>query len=211
MPDDRPALYIDLGSPYAYLAVERAPAVLGVAPELVPVLLGAIFRRRGWGSWAATGERAPRIADLEARAARHGLPPFAWPAGWPANGLAAMRAATWARREGALDAFARAAFRRQFVAGADVADLAVLERAASDAGLDPGAMRAAIATQEIKDALRAETDAAWEAGVRGIPTLRVGDELLYGDDRLEDAARRCAERRRAGAAGAAAPARGPMR
>jgi 2-hydroxychromene-2-carboxylate isomerase len=185
---DRPLLYVDLGSPYAYLAVERAPAVLGAEPELRPVLLGAIFARRGSGSWSATPERSALIADLEARAARAGLPPFAWPPGWPADGLAAMRAATWAAMQGRASAFARSAFRLQFAGGADLADLAVLEVAARDAGLDAAALRPAIADPAVKQRLRDATQAAWDAGVRGIPTLAVGGELYYGDDRLEAAA-----------------------
>ena len=44
-----PTLFYDLGSPYAYLAVERAPAVLGVKPRLEPVLVGGIFALRGHG------------------------------------------------------------------------------------------------------------------------------------------------------------------
>jgi len=182
-----PRLYFDLGSPYAYLALERAPIVLGVRPRLCPVLLGAMFARRGWGSWAPTEEREGRIADIEARARLHGLPPLVWPEGWPANGLSAMRAAVWAEREGRLDAFARIVLRRQFAQGADIASPNVLGACAASAGLDPEAMAAAIATAASKDALRDATDRAGEAGVRGIPTLAVGSELFYGDDRLEAA------------------------
>jgi 2-hydroxychromene-2-carboxylate isomerase len=182
------ALYVDLGSPYAYLALERAPALLGAEPELRPVLLGAIFARRGRGSWSATPERTARITDLEDRAARAGLPPFAWPAGWPADGLAAMRALTWAVAEGRGTAFARRVFRLQFAGGADIADVGVLETAADEAGLDPGAVRSAIADPAVKQRLREATDAAWDAGVRGIPTLARGGALFYGDDRLEEAA-----------------------
>jgi 2-hydroxychromene-2-carboxylate isomerase len=184
----RPVLYFDLGSPYAYLAVMRAADVLGSPPELEPVLLGAIFQMRGWGSWSKTRERASRIADIEARARSRGLAPMHWPPGWPGNGLAAMRAATWAKREGALEAFAAAVFRRQFADGEDIADLNMLAACAAEAALDPAALPAAIADQTIKDELRRATDAAWAAGVRGIPTLRLGEQVFYGDDQLESAA-----------------------
>ena len=40
----------------------------------------------------------------------------------------------------------------------------------------------------MKDALRAATEEAAERGVIGVPTVAVGDELFWGDDRLEDAA-----------------------
>jgi 2-hydroxychromene-2-carboxylate isomerase len=64
----------------------------------------------------------------------------------------------------------------------------VLAACAERAGFDPALMRAAIADPEIKAALRAATEAAWGAGVRGVPTLRVGEALYYGDDQLERAA-----------------------
>ena len=39
----------------------------------------------------------------------------------------------------------------------------------------------------MKDKLREATAEAYERGVRGVPTIAVGDELFYGDDRLEEA------------------------
>jgi 2-hydroxychromene-2-carboxylate isomerase len=128
------------------------------------------------------------MAEVERRAAAYGLPPLRWPPGWPPNTLAAMRAAVWATREGRGAAFARAAFRRAFAEGADLADAAVLAAAAADAGLDATALPSAIASPEVKDDLRARTEAALALGVRGVPTLVTGGRLLYGDDRLEEAA-----------------------
>ena len=40
----------------------------------------------------------------------------------------------------------------------------------------------------MKAALRARTDSAIALGVRGVPTVLVGDQAFWGDDRLEDAA-----------------------
>ena len=39
-----------------------------------------------------------------------------------------------------------------------------------------------------KDPLREATAEAYERGVRGVPTLAIGDRLFYGDDQLEAAA-----------------------
>ena len=177
-------LFYDLGSPYAYLAVERAERVLGAAPALEPVLLGAIFAKRGRGSWSQTPERERNIAEVERRAADYGLPPVMWPPGWPPNTLAAMRAATWAPD----DAFARAAFRAAFARGVDLADVDVLARIAEEVGLSGDELRAAIARDEIKQRLKDATERAWELGVRGVPTLVVDGRVLYGDDRLGEAA-----------------------
>jgi 2-hydroxychromene-2-carboxylate isomerase len=200
-----PLLFYDLGSPYAYLAVERAERVLGAPPELRPVLLGAIFAARGRGSWSQTPARAAGMAEVERRAAAYGLEPLRWPDGWPANTLAAMRAAVWAEREGRGAAFAHAAFRRAYAGGADLADVAVLAEAAGAAGLDAPALPAAIAAPAIKDDLRSRTEAAIALGVRGVPTLAAGGRLFYGDDHLEDAAAHALERPRKGTAAPGRP------
>lgn len=185
---DLPLLYIDLGSPYAYLAVERAPRVLGLEPLLRPVLLGAIFGLRGYGSWAHTAGRARRVAEIEARAESGGLPPLMWPDGWPADGLLAMRCAVWADRRGALAPFARAVLRAEFASGADISDPDVLAGGAGAAGLDPEAMLEGAGEPEVKSELRRQTEDAWAAGVRGVPSVRIGRTVLFGDDQLELAA-----------------------
>ena len=181
-------LYIDLNSPYAYLATERAARVLGREPELEPILLGAIFKQRGYGSWAMTDELAPRLADLAERAERYGLPPLVWPEGWPLDGLTAMRAATWAKRQGMVERFALEVFRRQFRDGMNCSGVDALADVADAVGLGGNALRAAVQTPAVKEALRAATAAAWDAGVRGVPTLCKGGRLYYGDDQLEAAA-----------------------
>lgn len=181
-------LYIDLGSPYAYLALERATVVLGGPPEVEPVLLGAIFARRGFGSWAATPARKGRIAEIEDRGRCYGLPSLSWHAAWPSNGLHAMRCAVWAKQHGAVEAFARAVFRRQFAEGGDISERDLILDCAGEAGLDPDEAARAIELPQIKQSLRDATDAAWDAGVRGVPSVRVGGSVFYGDDQLELAA-----------------------
>jgi 2-hydroxychromene-2-carboxylate isomerase len=59
---------------------------------------------------------------------------------------------------------------------------------AEDAGLSGEELRAAIESPAVKDELRAATARAWEVGVRGVPTVRVGARLFYGDDQLDAAA-----------------------
>jgi 2-hydroxychromene-2-carboxylate isomerase len=186
--DRRPVLYFDLGSPYAYLAVERATRVLGEEPTLQPVLLGAIFAHRGWGSWAHTAERDANVAEVERRAHAYGLS-LTWPKGWPPNSLTAMRAATFAQQRGRTRELALAAYRAAFVAGEDLGELDVVLRAGAAAGLDPGELASAVADPSVKAALRSATDEAIAAGVTGVPSVRVDGDVLYGDDQLELAAR----------------------
>jgi 2-hydroxychromene-2-carboxylate isomerase len=183
---ERPTLYFDLGSPYAYLAVERAEDVLAVKPVFAPVLLGAIFQQRGWGSWALTDARAEGIAEIERRAAAYGLPPLVWPEHWPMNGLQAMRAAVWADEQGAVEAFAKAAFRRQFAAGEDISTPDALADIAREVDLDGDVLREAIRTDAVKERLKQATAEAWERGVRGVPTVIAGGQVFFGDDRLEE-------------------------
>lgn len=185
----RPVLYVDPQSPYAWFALARAPRVLGVEPEVVPITLGKLFAVRGSGSWARTGRRAAGIAECDARAARYGLPAIAWRDDWPQPSLVPARATAWAALRGATVPFLHAQFASLFVAGEDPTDMAVLARIAERAGLDGDEVGAGVVAQETKDALRAWTDRAVDkVGVPGIPTTAVGDALFFGDDRLEAAA-----------------------
>jgi len=65
----------------------------------------------------------------------------------------------------------------------------VVADAAEGCGLDRQALREALEREEVKDELRAATERAHQLGVTGIPTVAVGEDLYWGDDRLEDAAR----------------------
>jgi 2-hydroxychromene-2-carboxylate isomerase len=181
-------LYYDLGSPYAYLSVQRAAAALPSPPRLQPVLAGAIFNHRGHGSWGHTDARAANEAEIETRAERYGLPPIQWPPGWPPNTLQAMRAVVWAQQaHGAGNAFARTAFHAAFAEGADLGDPQTLATIADRAGLPASDLPAGIADPAVKSELRAATDAAIALGVRGVPTLALPDgRLLFGDDRLDE-------------------------
>jgi 2-hydroxychromene-2-carboxylate isomerase len=182
-----PRLFLDVGSPYAYLAAERASWLL---PDAVwePVLLGGIFRATGRSSWARTDARADGMREVERRALAYGLAPVVWPEPWPGDMLAAMRAATAAAQLGAARPFLLAALRLGFRDGRDLSERDAVLDAARAAGLDGAAVDAAIDDPAVKADLRARTDAALALGVTGIPTVAVGGELFWGDDRLDEAA-----------------------
>jgi 2-hydroxychromene-2-carboxylate isomerase len=99
-----------------------------------------------------------------------------------------LRAALVATEHDRLREFSRAAFRRGLGEGGDLRDLDTVLACARDAGVDPEIVAAGVERPEIKARLRAATDAALARGVTGVPTVAVGDELFWGDDRLEDAA-----------------------
>ena len=182
--------YFDVGSPYAYLAASRVESVLGRPVHWQPVLLGGLFKLAGRSSWAlGDSERRRRgMSEIEQRAARYGLPPVRWPDPWPDDYLAAMRVATYAGREGRAREYALSAGGAAFADGRDLSGLGAALDAAAAAGLDREQARREAADQAVKDELRAATDAAHAAGVFGVPTVAVGGELFWGDDRLEDAA-----------------------
>ena len=130
-----------------------------------------------------------------------------------------MRAAVHAHALGHGRAFALAAFRVHFAEGRALSEEAGLAHAARRAGLDPDDLLAATAAPDVKDRLRALTAAALDAGVTGVPSVRVGDAVVWGDDRLEEAAA-LARRRAAGprasptarsAPSSRAPGRSPAR
>lgn len=182
--------YFDVGSPYAYLAAERVQSVLPEPARWQPVLLGGLFKLTGRTSWALGDYRRRQagMAEIERRARGYGLPPIMWPDPWPTDYLGAMRAVTWAFAVGGGPELATRLFRDAFQRGRELSIEAHVLAAASEVGLDRSDARDAMRDPEIKAALREATESAHALGVFGVPTVEVGGELFWGDDRLEDAA-----------------------
>jgi 2-hydroxychromene-2-carboxylate isomerase len=186
----RVTFYFDLGSPYAYLAGERLTTVLPEPIDWQPILLGGLFKLTGRSSWSLGDHRRRQagMAEIERRARSYGLPAMRWPDPWPADYLFAMRAATYALAVGCGRELALQAFRDAFQRGTDLSVEARVLQAAEAVGLDGDQLRAGIEDPRIRADLRGATDAAFELGVVGVPTIAVDRELFWGDDRLEDAA-----------------------
>jgi 2-hydroxychromene-2-carboxylate isomerase len=186
-----PVFYYDVSSPYAYLTAHRIDDVLPQAATWQPIAFGALIQAIGKIPWSLRSDtRATGIAEVERRAHERGLPDVRWPPGWPDKtySVKPLRAILWAQGEGRGRELALALYRIAFVEGRSLDSVEVIEEATVTAGLDPVAMRAGIEAQDIKDALREATAAAIARGVTGVPTIAVGGELFWGDDRLEDAA-----------------------
>jgi 2-hydroxychromene-2-carboxylate isomerase len=182
--------YFDLGSPFAYLTAERISEVLPEPVLWQPVSLGALFKLTGRSSWAMgdADRRQAGMVEVERRARRYGLPAVRWPDPWPTDYLFAMRACTYAFQVGRGRDFTMQAFRHAFQHGHDLGIHEHVLRAAAEVGLDSHAVSEAISDPEIKLALRTATDAAHALGAFGVPTISIAGELLWGDDRLQDAA-----------------------
>jgi 2-hydroxychromene-2-carboxylate isomerase len=188
---DAPAVfYYDFNSPYAYLAAERIGGMIPDA-EWRPIAFAILLAKLGRLERVLEElNPAPAAAEVSGRAADRGLPPFAPPDAWPVESwsLAPLRAALVADEHGRLHEFSHAAFRKAFVESRSLAELDNVLAAAADAGLEPDEVREGIERPEIKERLKRNTEEALARGVTGIPTVAIGDELFWGDDRLEEAA-----------------------
>jgi 2-hydroxychromene-2-carboxylate isomerase len=182
-----PEFFFGAMSPYSWFAAERIGVLIPDA-RWRPVFAGALFRANGRSSWALGGRRAAGLADCEARAHAHGLGPILWPQRWPTNDVLVARAMAYADSKGRLQPFALAAMRLAFREGGDLGEMRVVQDAGARAGIDAAHLADAVQTPEVKDAVRAHNDEAVSLGVFGVPTVVVGGELFWGDDRLQDAA-----------------------
>ncbi len=185
-----PEFFYDFASPYAFLASLRVDDVLPVRPVWRPVSFGVIVQQIGRLPWSFAEDRSVDLGELARRAAARGIPPLRYPPGWPLEtySLTALRAALVADEAGLLREVSAELFRTMFLEGLDLTDLERVLDAAQRAGMDREALRQGIGRQDIKDRLRAATQAALDLGVTGVPTVAIGGELFWGDDRLEAAA-----------------------
>jgi 2-hydroxychromene-2-carboxylate isomerase len=182
--------YFDVGSPAAYLAYKRLPGICEKAhARLVfkPMLLGGVFQ--------ATGNQSPVnipakgryiMVDFERFARRHGIEfrqnPF-----FPINTLTLMRGAAGLqlREPDRLLPYVDAVYRAIWVDGKDMNHPTVVGAVLKAAGFDPQQLLALAGDPEVKERLKAVTQEAVARGVFGAPTFFVGDDMYWGQDRLD--------------------------
>jgi 2-hydroxychromene-2-carboxylate isomerase len=189
--------YYDFSSPYSYLAAERISGLFAEAgaeqPEWQPISFGHVLQTTGRRPWSLPpeGPDPDHLTEINRRAAERGLPELVYPQGWPVDNysLNPTRAAIYAKESGRVVSFSLACFRQVFAGGSDMSDVDNVLIAAAACELHPNAVLKGIETRSVKDKLRAATDDALALGLEGIPTIAVGDELFWGDDRLEEAAK----------------------
>jgi 2-hydroxychromene-2-carboxylate isomerase len=185
--------WYEFASTYSYPAamrVERLAAAAGVTVRWRPFLLGPIFFSQGWRDspfniYPVKGKYMWR--DLERICDREGLKLALPPAAFPQNGLKAARLALAGEADGWTPAFTRAVYGANFTQQKDIADDAVLGEILTSLGLDPAHAVAAANAPANKEKLKAQTEEAVARGLFGAPSFTVGDELFWGNDRLEDA------------------------
>jgi 2-hydroxychromene-2-carboxylate isomerase len=180
--------YFDYGSPYSYLAYARLPEVLrraGARAAYRPMLLGGVFQATGNSSPALNKAKwAQSTRDLDRNAAKYAVPYRSNPH-FIVNTLKLMRGAVVAAEEGYLERYSDAAFAGMWRHAKKMDEDAVIAEVLAAAGLDGGRILVRIAEDRVKQTLKSWTEAAVQRGVFGAPSFFVGDEMFFGQDRLD--------------------------
>jgi 2-hydroxychromene-2-carboxylate isomerase len=184
--------WFEFASTYSYPAaarIEAAAQAAGVPLAWRPFLLGPIFRAHGWNDspfniYPTKGRYMWR--DLERICNALELP-LKRPSVFPRNGLLAARVACRFADETWCPSFVRAVYRANFADDRDISDPLVVSECLAAIGQDAPARLAEANTDASKQRLRAQNERALALGIFGAPTFAVGDELFWGNDRLESA------------------------
>ena len=191
----RLSFWFEFASTYSYLTVMRIGALAArhdVEIEWRPFLLGPIFADQGWTTspfnlYPVKGRYMWHDVARRARALGIG---FHRPDPFPQNSVLAARVALLALKTPHGVGYCRAVFKAEFADGCSIADPAVLRRLLADTGLDPDLVDQA-GDPAGKQALRDAVDDAKALGIFGAPSFVAGEELFWGDDRLEAAIAFC--------------------
>jgi 2-hydroxychromene-2-carboxylate isomerase len=182
--------WFDFGSPAAYLAATQIAAMekaSGATAIWRPMLLGGVFQATGNSSPATVPAKGRySFADFSRFARRYGVPLSVNPH-FPINTLMLMRGAAGMQRTepGRFMDYCRAMFSAIWIESLNLNDPAIVAAALERAGFDPAALMALCNDPVTKDDLKAATQLAIERGVFGAPTFFVGDEMFWGQDRID--------------------------
>lgn len=182
--------YFDVGSPAAYLAFTQIEAIAreaGASVNHKPMLLGGVFQATGNASPVTVPAKgAYTFIDFARHAKRYGVTLIRNPH-FPINTLMLMRAITGAQMHASerdavlIDAIFKAIWTEQL----NMNDPEVASVALANAGFPAGLIASWIGDAAVKARLKETTDEAIARGVFGAPTMFVGDEMFFGQDRLE--------------------------
>ncbi|THD59709.1 2-hydroxychromene-2-carboxylate isomerase [Phenylobacterium sp.] len=178
----------DFGSPASYLAYKRLPELrsrTGARIDYVPMLLGGVFKATGNASPAAIPAKGRWMnADLRRWADRHGTEfhqnPF-----FPINTLHLMRGAAGLAEDTRFLSYCDAVFDAMWCEPKNLGDPAELAPVLRRAGLDAQDFKTLVEREDVKARLKAVTEQAVERGVFGAPTFFVGEEMFFGQDRMD--------------------------
>ncbi|MDR6917895.1 2-hydroxychromene-2-carboxylate isomerase [Pseudomonas sp. 3296] len=182
--------FFDLGSPATYLAYTQLPKICEqTGSQLIykPMLLGGVFKATGNASPAVIPAKGRYMfQDLDRYAKRYGVP-LKFNPHFPINTLMLMRAVTGIqlRHPGRFLAFIDCLFEALWVEGRSLDDPATVAAVLTQNGFDPDEVLALTADEEVKAALKDNTEKAVQRGVFGAPSMFVGNQLFFGQDRLD--------------------------
>lgn len=185
--------WYEFASPYSYLAAARIEALVAGKPlrlDWRPFLLGPIFQTRGHDPSPyqnpSPAQRRYRWRDVQRLCAVAALP-LRLPSSYPRNGLLAARAALIAIDEGWGPDFSRAVFHANFAEDRDIASPEVIAALVAAQGRAPSTLLEQATSAANKARLKARGEEAVRRGIFGAPSFLVGDELFWGNDRLDQA------------------------
>ena len=179
------SIYLDYASPYAYFLAE---AIAGFRSRTGAEVAWRPIRLLGLSPFAegipySANRIRYNLADVPRSARFHGVP-FRIPSRFPIASDEALRLALVARAEPGFSKLHGALFRAAWAEDRDIAAADVLASCITKAGMDPASLLALARSPETAQQLAAETRAAEEAGVFGVPTAAYAGELFWGVDRL---------------------------
>lgn len=181
--------YFDFGSPASYLAYKRLRQLeskYDLAVHWLPMLLGGVFKATGNVSPVTVAAKGNYMVNQDfPRFAKRYSVPMQFNPYFPINTLNLMRGAVAAQDEGVFDRYADAVFDAMWQEQLDLGQVDVVVKTLQNAGLDAMALLELTQSDAIKQTLIANTNQAIDRGVFGAPTMFVGDEMYFGQDRLD--------------------------
>jgi len=182
--------FFDVGSPASYLASTQLPRICaetGATLIYKPMLLGGVFQATGNASPAAVPVKGRYTGmDNQRFARRYGVTLVQNPY-FPIITLMLMRSVIGVQLrmpERFLD-YLTAIFKAMWIDALNLNDPALVVKTIRDAGFDPAQIQALTEDPLIKQALKGNTEEAVTRGAFGAPTMYVGDEMFFGQDRLD--------------------------
>jgi 2-hydroxychromene-2-carboxylate isomerase len=182
--------WYDFGSTATYLAWTQLPALeaaTGAKAIWKPMLLGAVFQATGNQSPANIPAKGKYMFAEFARFAKRYDVTLNRNPYFPINTLLLMRIAIVLQTKGdeRFSDYCRAVFNSIWVELLNMSDPVVAAGVMQRAGFDAQALIALASEQSTKDALKAATQAAVDRGIFGAPTFFVGDQMFWGQDRMD--------------------------
>lgn len=180
--------FFDVGSPSSYLAWTQLPGIAAAAQAQIvwrPMLLGGVFKATGNQSPVAIPSKGRYVLQDFARFAKRYGVPMAFNPYFPINTLALMRGAAGYLDSDAFQPYLRAVFEAIWVRQQNLGKPEIVAEVLNAAGLDIAEFERLISDEAVKQRLKDNTEEAVKRGVFGAPTFFVGDEMHFGQDRLD--------------------------